>query len=275
MRAPMQLELLLAEFAQYVAASAPAFALVLARVAGLFIMAPLLGSSRIPRRVRVMLVLMIALGMAGAVPQPPAMPADLATLTVALGGEIVFGIAMGMVVAMVFVAAQWAGEMIGQQMGFSLAQAFDPQFGGAGSLVGDLYYMLCIAIFVSPAVEGPAALLWGVHASFSALPLMSVGMDASLMELLTRVLAGAAVLAVQLAAPIFLTMLIVDLALGCIGKTMPQMNVMTAGLSIRAIVGMIVLIMGVQTTGSVLQDALGEYVEGVEAYYATPRGVDG
>lgn len=266
----MRLELLLAEFVEYVGAWAPAFALVLARIAGLFVMTPLLGSARVPRRVRVMLVLMLALGMAGAVRQPPAMPGDLATLTVALAGEIVFGIAMGMVVALVFVAAQWAGEMIGQQMGFSLAQALDPQFGGTGSLIGDLYYMLCIVIFVSPLVEGPAALLRGVHASFTALPLMSVGMNPAVLDLLVGVLSGAAVLAVQLAAPMLLTMLIVDLALGFIGKTMPQMNVMTAGLSLRAVVGMIVLILGVKITGDVIGNALIEQVDGVEAYYTHP-----
>jgi flagellar biosynthesis protein FliR len=266
----MALELLLRQFAEHVATWAPAFVLVLFRIAGIFVMAPMLGSSRIPKRARVMMVLVIAVGMAGAVGQPVVLPGDLATLTVAIGGELIFGIAMGTVVSLVFVAAQWAGEIIGQQMGLSIVSAFDPQFGGAGSLVGDLYYMLALVIFMSPLVNGPAALLTGVHASFAALPLMSVGMNAGVLDLMTGMLAAAAVLAIQLAAPMLLTMLIVDVALGCIGKTMPQLNVMSAGLSIRVLVGLLVVIVGIKVTGDVIGRALNGYVERTATFYATP-----
>jgi flagellar biosynthetic protein FliR len=266
----MAFEVALQQFAREVSAWAPAFALVLARVAGLFVMSPLLGSSRVPRRVRTMLVLMLALGMASAVPRPVEVPGDPATLAVALGGEVVFGVAMGMAVSLVFIAAQWAGEIMGQQMGLSIAQAFDPQFGQSSSLIGDLQFMLTLVIFMSPPVNGPAALLSGVHASFAALPLLSVGLDRSLFEVLTGLLSGSAALALQLAAPMLVTMLVVDLALGCIGKTMPQLNVMTAGLSVRSLVGMLVLIVGVKLSGEVLADAVSANLGQVQAIYATP-----
>jgi flagellar biosynthetic protein FliR len=267
----MSFEIALREFTDYVANYAPAFALVVARVAGLFVMLPFLGSTRIPKRVRVMLVLMLALGMAGAITSPPPMPQDLATLTLALGGEIVFGIAMGMIVSFVFIAAQWAGEIMGQQMGLQIAQTFDPQFGPSSSLVGDLHFMLCLLIFISPFVNGPATLLRGVHASFVALPLMSVGLDQSLFTLLVNLFAASATLAFQLAAPMLVTMLIVDAALGVLGKTMPQLNIMSAGLSIRAMVGMFVLIFGIRTCADVLTDAVIVNTDGAAAYYATPR----
>jgi flagellar biosynthesis protein FliR len=264
----MQLQTLLQTAAQSLLLWAPSFAVVLVRVAGMFVMMPFLGSSRVPRRVRALLVLTVSFAVASCVRAPLAMPGDLPTLTVALGGELIFGIAMGMIVALVFVAAQWAGEMIGQQMGFSIAQAFDPQFGSATSLVGDLYYMLTIVVFISPLVDGPASVIRGLHASFTALPPLSVGLNADVLDMMTRVLAASAVLAFQLAAPTLLTMLIVDLALGFVGKTMPQLNVMSAGLSIRVVVGMIVLIFGVHITGKVIGRALVSHVEQVERYYS-------
>ncbi|MDW8262595.1 MAG: flagellar biosynthetic protein FliR [Phycisphaerales bacterium] len=267
----MSLEESLNLFVDYVGRWAPAFALVLARVAGIFLMAPLLGSSRVPRRVRALLILMLALGMAGAVPAPPRLPEDLATLTIALGGEIAFGLAMGMIISFVFIAAQWAGEIMGQQMGLSLAQTFDPQFGSSSSLVGDLHFMLTLVIFMSPLVNGPAQLLRGVHASFAALPLLSVGLDRALFETLVDLFSASAMLAVQLAAPMLVTILIVDIALGIIGKTMPQLNIMTAGLSLRALVGMVVLVFGIRTAGDVLNDAVIVNVERVQELYATAR----
>ena len=81
-----------------------------------------------------------------------------------------------------------------------------------------------------------------------------------------------AALAVQLAAPMLMTMLIVDLALGCIGKAMPQMNVMAMGLSIRSILGMIVLIAGLALTTRVIQSTHIRWGEVAAERWSAPQG---
>ena len=138
-----------------------------------------------------------------------------------------FGLAMGMIMSFVFIACQWAGEIIGQQMGLNLGEVIDPAYGAQSSIVGDLYFMLTLVTFIS--VGGHRAMLQGVHASFEKLPLLSLGINQSLLQLLTGLLEGATILAVRLAAPMLITMLVVDLVLGLIGKTVPQLNVMAAG----------------------------------------------
>jgi flagellar biosynthetic protein FliR len=69
------------------------------------------------------------------------------------------------------------------------------------------------------------------------------------------------VLAMQLAAPILVTMLVVDLVMGFVGKSVPQLNIMTAGISVRALAGMMVLIVGLGLTSSIIRvrllDAVG------------------
>jgi len=175
-------------------------------------------------------------------------------LALGIGSEMAFGLALGMVVSFVFIAAQWAGEIIGQQMGLNISEVLDPQFGGGGSLVGDLYFMLTMMTFLSPVVNGHHALIKGVRMSFDALPLMTASVNTDLLELLIGLFQSSAALAVQLAAPMLMTMLIVDLALGCIGKAMPQMNVMAMGLSIRSMLGVVVLVLGLRLTGSLLTD---------------------
>src|SRR5437764_72917 len=94
----------------------PVFVLVVFRLAGMVLFAPLFGSVRIPRRVRVVLVLVLAVGMVPAVRQPLVLPDSTWGTAAAVGGEMVFGLAMGMVMSFVFVAVQWAGEIVGQQM---------------------------------------------------------------------------------------------------------------------------------------------------------------
>jgi flagellar biosynthetic protein FliR len=105
-------------------------------------------------------------------------------------------------------------------------------------------------------IDGHHAMLLGVFDSFEKLPLLSVGVDRGVFDSVVGLLGGATVLAIRLAAPMLVTMLIVDLVLGLIGKTMPQMNVMSAGLTLRAVVGMVMLIVGLSLTSGVIRDAV-------------------
>ena len=244
------------------------FVLVVFRLAGMMLFAPLFGSSRIPRRVKALLVLVLAYGVSGGVKLPASLPADAWTLSVAIGGELAFGLAMGMVLSLVFIAAQWAGELIGQQMGLNLSAVFDPQFGGEGSVLGDMYFMLTLVVFL--AIRGHHAMLDGVHASFEKLPLMSVGVDRPLFDTLAGLLQGATVLAIRLAAPMLVTMLIVALVLGLVGKTIPQMNVMAAGLTLRSVVGMVIVIAGLSLTSGVIRSSLLDAMNTAYAGWTTP-----
>ena len=114
--------------------------------------------------------------------------------------------------------------------------------------------MLTLVIFLT--VGGHRAMLQGVHASFEMLPLLSLGMNRSLLDCSPGLLQAATILAMQLAAPMLITMLVVDLVLGLIGKTVPQMNVMAAGLSLRSGVGMLVIIVGLTLTTKVMRESV-------------------
>ncbi|HEY8666474.1 MAG TPA: flagellar biosynthetic protein FliR [Tepidisphaeraceae bacterium] len=248
----------------------PAFVLVFFRLAGMMVFAPLLGSTRIPRRLKVLLGLILAMAITGGIAKPVAMPQTSWGLALGIGGEIIFGVAMGMVMNFVFIAAQWAGEMIGQQMGLNMSEVLDPQFGAQGSLIGDLYFMLTLVIFISPPVNGHHAMLRGIRASFDALPLLSVGMNAGIFDMVLGMFTAGTILAIQLAAPMLVTMLCVDLALGFIGKTIPQINIMTAGMSVKSIIGILVLIVGLLVTGNVLSGALEDSMHKAQSAWSTP-----
>lgn len=248
----------------------PTFVLALFRIAGLMLFAPLLGSSRIPRRVKAMLALVLAVCMCPFVQAPARLPDTAWEMALGIGGEMAFGVAMGMILSFVFIAVQWGGELIGQQMGLNLSEVFDPQFGAAGSLIGELYFMLTMVTFLM--VGGHLELVQGVRASFDALPLLSLGIDQSMLDLLLGLFDGAASLAIRLAAPVLVTMLVVDLALGFIGKTMPQLNVMSAGLTLRSLTGMLVLIVSVVLSSEVIQTELLSSLKNMTAHWSAPVG---
>ena len=162
------------------------------------VFAPLFGSGKIPRRVKAMLAIVLSLGIAAGIPLPQQMPQTTWDVALGIGGEICFGLAMGTILSFVFIATQWAGEMIGHQMGLNISEVLDPQFGAAGSLIGDMYFILTLVAFL--AVGGHRVMLMAVQQSFKALPLMSVGINQSLFDLLTGLLSATS-LAVQLGRP--------------------------------------------------------------------------
>jgi flagellar biosynthetic protein FliR len=196
-------------------------------------------------------------------------------LSAGLAGELVFGLLMGLGLSLAFIAITWAGEIIGQQMGMTLAETFDPQFGHGGSLVGDLYFMLTLIIFL--LINGHHAVVQGLAASFDALPLLGTGIDRGIFDLFTGLLTSATVLAVKVAAPMLVTMLVVDVALGFIGKSVPQINVMNAGLTLRSGLGIAVLVVGLMLTSEVMRDALFESVTAVTDVWrgAKPQPIAG
>jgi flagellar biosynthetic protein FliR len=178
-----------------------------------------------------------------------------------------FGFAMGMVQSFTFIAAQWAGEIIGQQMGFNLSEVFDPQFGAQGSIVGDMYFMLTLVVFL--VIGGHHEMLRGVRDSFVSLELLSLGVNENLFDTLIGFFTAATKLAFRLAAPMLVTMLVVDLALGLVGKIMPQMNVMAMGLSLRSALGLVIVILGLSMTNDALRSSLAQAMGAVRHAWVT------
>jgi flagellar biosynthetic protein FliR len=246
----------------------PTFILVLCRVGGVMVFAPLFGSGQVPKRVRGLLAIIMSMGMVNGLARPPHLPTSLIETTVALAGELAFGVAMGMVLSFVFIAAQWAGQIVGQQIGFNIAETFDPQYGSSSTVVGDMYYMLTLVVFLS--VGGHRQVVAGLRDSFDAMPLLTVGVDRPIFDIVLRSFTTATVLAARLAAPVLVTMLVVDMVLGFLGKTIPQLNVMAAGMSLKAMIGIAVLALGMMlyATPAVLERAVLDSVQTVRLVWA-------
>ena len=109
----------------------------------------------------------------------------------------------------------------------------------------------------------------GWRRASTSLPLLSAGMSQSLFDLFIGLLTAATVLAIKVAAPMLVTMLVVDLALGFIGKSVPQINVMNAGLTLRSGLGIAVLIVGLMLTSEIMRDALFDSVSSITNAWAT------
>ncbi|MEM8875251.1 MAG: flagellar biosynthetic protein FliR [Planctomycetota bacterium] len=247
----------------------PQYAAVVFRFAGLMLFMPMFGSGRIPKRVKVMFAIVCATSLFAAGHAPAPLPDDPAAIAMGLGGEILFGFALGMVASLTFIGAQWAGNAVGQQMGIGLGAVFDPSSDVGGSPVSDVYFLLTLFIFLG--IDGHVMLVRGALDSFAVLPPLSVGVDADLLTIVIGMFTAATSLMIRIGAPLFVAMLACDVCLGFIGKTVPQLNLLAAGLSLRSLVGMMLLVFTVGTTQGVIVEELTDALHKTYELYTTSR----
>ena len=209
------------------------FLLLACRVAGVTAVAPLVGSQRVPMRVKAALALAIS-----AVLAPCAGPAPECGGAVEMGitavGELALGLTIGFAAKLIFAAVQMAGEMADMQSAFGFAGVVSPQTGERVSVIGQLQMSVAWLVFLG--ADGHHVVLHGLAASLAAAPLGGgAGMAA---PALTHATAGLLATAVRIAAPIVAAVMLADFALGLLTRAAPQMNLLAIGFPIKLAVGL-------------------------------------
>lgn len=210
-----------------------------ARVSGLMVFCPFLGSNAIPIPLKASLTLLIT---ALLYPLHGPMQLDLTSwqwVGIALS-EVMIGLVLGLAANFMMEAPMMAGQILGVQMGYSLATLFDPQTNADTPVLGEFHRLAALLIFLQLDVHH--WLLRAVVSSFAYLP---AGAALATLAAATGLLhaAGAIFLAgVQIAAPALVATLVADVGLGFLGKASPQLPVLFIGLAVKNLLGMAVLI---------------------------------
>ena len=148
------------------------------RISALFAILPVLGGSEVPVRVRVALAIVVTALVLPLLPPAPSLdPLSAGSLLVTLQ-EIVIGLAMGLMVLLVFNAVTLAGESIAITMGLGFALMNDPQNGVQVPTVSQFYVIFATLLFLS--LDGHHAALALAVGSFDTLPIgAALGPDAT------------------------------------------------------------------------------------------------
>ncbi len=212
-----------------------------ARVGGMLVVAPVLGNRALPARLRVFISLVIALAVVGRVAQPAAMPAGTLALSLAIVLEAAIGMAIGYAARLIFVGVELGAFHISQQMGISLAETIDPLTQEPDDPVRSLYRITALVIFL--AIGGHCVLISSLLGTFESVPLLGgvSGGAAQILKSVTGLLAASFVLAIKVALPALAALLMATVAMAILGRTVPQMNLFSVGLPLRALVGMLAL----------------------------------
>ncbi len=215
-----------------------AVAFIGARVSGLMVFAPILGSTAIAPRIKAGLVVLLT-ALLYPVCRPRGMQLTPAGLAKVMAGELLIGALMGLAVYFVFEAAQFAGQVIGMQVGYSLVNILDPNTQVETPVISVFMQTVVTLIFLQLNVHH-----WLLHAvarSFTYLPPGSATAGEPLVHELLHAAGGIWVAGVQIAAPALIATMLADIVLGFLGKASPQLPVLFLGLSLKSLVGLSIL----------------------------------
>ena len=211
------------------------FALVLTRVSGIAIMAPVFGGADIPMQVRALFVFgLTLLIMPSQWMAQVAEPTNLTLFAVLIVSELAIGLCLGLGIMIFFTGASLAGEMIAQIGGLSASQIFDPLSGDQSTILSRFCQYFAVAVFA--AVGGLHVLVASLLDTFVTLPVGGLGFQPSIAYSLVLILGLSFNLALRMAAPVLVAVLITMLVMGLLGKTLPQLNLMSVGFGINSVV---------------------------------------
>lgn len=231
----------------------------MARVAGLALSTPILMAASIPTRAKVLLIVLVAAASYPFVCSvcPQAEPVtDVVGLLPMIVGEAAVGFCMGLIASMPLLFLEAAGAICGHQMGFGLARVYNPAADEDADVLGQLLYFTGFGTFLM--LGGLERLFSMLIGTFEVLPpgTATVGLIASV-DWASAVGAGLD-LALRVSAPVTGIVIISSAVLGLVGKTMPQINIMSVGFTVKAIAGMLVLAFSILAVGEVSAEEISE-----------------
>jgi flagellar biosynthesis protein FliR len=209
-----------------------------ARVSGLMVFCPFFGNSGIPAPIKATLTLAIT---AILYPLRGPLQLDLSAWQWAGVGlsEVAIGLVLGLAANFMMEAPMLAGQVLGVQMGYSLAALFDPNTQAETPVLAQFHQLAALLIFLECNVHH--WLLRAIVRSFAYLP-ASAGFGSVLVAGgLLRAAGGIFLAGVQIAAPVLAATLVADVALGFLAKASPQLPVLFVGLAVKNLLGLAML----------------------------------
>ena len=236
------------------------FSLVLTRTSGLMLLAPVYGSVQVPVRIRAFVAVALALLITPIqINTPIEFPENVIDYAIYAGSELVVGLTLGVGLLILFGGIQLAGQLISMVSGISLANVFNPSFGGTMPVMSQFLYLVMLAVFTT--IGGHRLVMEGLLDTFASVPPGGVTQLAGIPETINVLVAESYVLALRAAAPILTAVLMAILITGLISRTMPQLNILAVGFGLNSMISMSTIFASLGGISWLFQAKLEMYLE--------------
>lgn len=233
------------------------------RIGGLLMVAPVIGDTRVPVRIRIGFCLALTVVILPATNAIPSIAPISIDGILSAGIQILIGISIGFMIQLVFNAVVIGGESIATTMGLGYALMNDPSNGVQVPIVSQFYTIFVTLLFL--AFNGHHALIELLALSFKYLPIgqtISNNMLWHLIEWSSVLFNGA----LRVALPALAALLTVNLIMGIMTRSAPQLNIFSIGFPITMLVGFLVLLFTLPTVSMTFQSLITDALESVSTF---------
>jgi flagellar biosynthesis protein FliR len=215
-----------------------AMVLVMVRISGLMVFAPIFSSGAIPARIKAVFVLAVSFLLAPIVSALALAHADLGVMPVL--GELGIGLLFGLGLSLLNEILTFAGQLLGFQFSFSLVNLLDPNSTIQTPLLSQMFTLLGILVLFGAGLD--RIMLLAFLRSFRDAPVGSITFNSHAGLALVTAMSGVFFAALQLAAPVMAATLLVEVVISVLGKLSPHLPVMMIAVPAKTLLGYAVLI---------------------------------
>ncbi len=219
------------------------FSLIMSRYLGIFLLTPVLSSTVLLSRIKVGLAFFLAVITYPVIQEAmfTVMPDHTLIILSTITKELFIGVLIGFVLYIIFAAFQLAGQFIDLRMGFRIANVFDPLSGASAPIIGQFKNVLATLVFL--AINAHLLLIQSFYRSFIILPVGGLQISGTLWQYIFRKSGDLFSIALKIALPVMGTIFVVDIILGFLARSVPQMNIFIIGFPVKIIIGFLLLIL--------------------------------
>lgn len=219
------------------------FLLVFFRIGAILLTAPIFGARNLPIQVRVLLSFTIAIVITSAIIPYKGLTSiplnNIMEYFIAVVREVILGISIGFMAQLVFIAIQFAGQLIGNDIGFGMMNIFDPSTHSTVTIIAELNTVLASLVFI--VTYSHHYVLMGLAKSFEMVPIAVWSPNGSLINFMNTVFSSIFTTGFRIALPVMGAVFLSKIALAMLVRTMPQMNVFVIGFPIQISLGLLVM----------------------------------
>ncbi|MFN3410839.1 MAG: flagellar biosynthetic protein FliR [Exilispira sp.] len=222
----------------------PLFLLIFIRLVGITITSPIFSSSIIPPQVVIGLMFLIAIVLFPFASQNLniKIPLDTWSYILLLANELFIGFSIGLFISIIFTTFQVAGEFFSYQMGLGISEVLDPLSEVEVPVISQVFQIFAMLIFIS--INGIEYEILVLRKSFELIKYVDFSIKiSSLMPQVVILFRDLFLISLQIAIPIIVTLLILNITLGIISKFAPQVNIFMVGINIQVIIGFILILL--------------------------------
>ncbi|MDD3014795.1 MAG: flagellar biosynthetic protein FliR [Candidatus Gastranaerophilales bacterium] len=245
------------------------FLLVVSRIIGMIITAPLFSTFPIPMMVKGSFAALVGFIMYPSILQVSQfqIPTDIISMSILIFKELIVGTLIGFSANLIFIGIQIGGQLLSMQMGLAVANALDPVTKQNVPIVGQFYLFTASTIFIF--LNGHQWLFSSVYSSYHSIPIgLNFEFTAEIVQKLLYFTGQLFSIAFSIIMPIFGLLFIIDIALAFISKMMPQMNIFMVGLPLKIYLGLILMSLFITTTAGYLSGMIKMLLENISAIFS-------